>query len=129
MNFPAKHHISPLHVAAKWGKTNMVKLLLDKGALLDASTRVSAVGDFDRDDASARQAFSLITDAIVDSSAARARSEPSVTDASRLHAPGEMIVSNDLELLTISETHTYIHTYSQSVRTPFFHRYPELSDC
>lgn len=41
VNFPAKHHISPLHVAAKWGKTNMVKLLLDKGANLDASTRVS----------------------------------------------------------------------------------------
>ena len=34
-----QHNITPLHVAAKWGKVNMVSLLLDKGAALEAKTR------------------------------------------------------------------------------------------
>lgn len=34
-----QHNITPLHVAAKWGKANMVTLLLDKGANLEAKTR------------------------------------------------------------------------------------------
>ena len=34
-----QHNITPLHVAAKWGKANMVSLLLDKGANLEAKTR------------------------------------------------------------------------------------------
>ena len=34
-----QHNITPLHVAAKWGKSNMVGLLLDKGANLEAKTR------------------------------------------------------------------------------------------
>jgi ankyrin repeat protein len=34
-----QHNITPLHVAAKWGKANMVALLLDKGANLESKTR------------------------------------------------------------------------------------------
>ena len=38
--FPTfQHNITPLHVAAKWGKANMVALLLDKGANLESKTR------------------------------------------------------------------------------------------
>lgn len=39
-HFNFQHQITPLHVAAKWGKSNMVTLLVDKGAKIDASTRV-----------------------------------------------------------------------------------------
>ncbi|VDO02785.1 unnamed protein product [Rodentolepis nana] len=31
--------ITPLHLAAKWGKAEMAQLLIDKGAQLDARTR------------------------------------------------------------------------------------------
>ncbi len=34
-----QHNITPLHVAAKWGKANMVQLLLDKGSNLESKTR------------------------------------------------------------------------------------------
>ncbi len=34
-----QHNITPLHVAAKWGRNNMVVLLLDKGASIIAKTR------------------------------------------------------------------------------------------
>lgn len=34
-----QHNITPLHVAAKWGRNNMVTLLLDKGASIIAKTR------------------------------------------------------------------------------------------
>ena len=34
-----QHNITPLHVAAKWGKVNMVSLLLDKGSNLESKTR------------------------------------------------------------------------------------------
>lgn len=34
-----QHQITPLHVASKWGKGNMVSLLLDKGANIEAKTR------------------------------------------------------------------------------------------
>lgn len=34
-----QHNITPLHVAAKWGKANMVALLLDRGANIEAKTR------------------------------------------------------------------------------------------
>jgi len=34
-----QHNISPLHVAAKWGKNNMVKILLENSAQIDAKTR------------------------------------------------------------------------------------------
>ena len=34
-----QHNISPLHVAAKWGKNNMVKVLLENSAQIDAKTR------------------------------------------------------------------------------------------
>ncbi len=37
--FSVQHNITPLHVAAKWGKSNMVSLLLDRGAALEAKTR------------------------------------------------------------------------------------------
>lgn len=39
MNCAAKHNISPLHVAAKWGKANMVALLAENGAHVEARTR------------------------------------------------------------------------------------------
>lgn len=35
----SQHNISPLHVAAKWGKNNMVKILLENSAQIDAKTR------------------------------------------------------------------------------------------
>ena len=34
-----QHNITPLHVAAKWGKSNMVTLLLERGANLESKTR------------------------------------------------------------------------------------------
>lgn len=34
-----QHNITPLHVAAKWGKSNMVSLLLESGANIEAKTR------------------------------------------------------------------------------------------
>ena len=34
-----QNHIQPLHVASKWGKSNMVVLLLDHGAQLESHTR------------------------------------------------------------------------------------------
>ena len=34
-----QNHIQPLHVASKWGKSNMVVLLLDHGAELESHTR------------------------------------------------------------------------------------------
>lgn len=37
--FVFQHNISPLHVAAKWGKNNMVKILLENSAQIDAKTR------------------------------------------------------------------------------------------
>lgn len=37
--FSSQHNISPLHVAAKWGKNNMVKILLENSASIDAKTR------------------------------------------------------------------------------------------
>ena len=39
LNIFLQHNITPLHVAAKWGKGNMVGLLLDKGANLESKTR------------------------------------------------------------------------------------------
>ena len=39
LNIFFQHNITPLHVAAKWGKGNMVGLLLDKGANLESKTR------------------------------------------------------------------------------------------
>jgi len=36
-----KNSITPLHVAAKWGRKGMVALLLDMGATIDARTRVT----------------------------------------------------------------------------------------
>ena len=36
-----QNSITPLHVAAKWGRKGMVALLLDTGATIDARTRVS----------------------------------------------------------------------------------------
>lgn len=40
VNFEARQNITPLHVAAKWGKANSVNLLLDNNAKIDAKTRV-----------------------------------------------------------------------------------------
>lgn len=37
--FFKQHQITPLHVASKWGKGNMVSLLIDKGANYEAKTR------------------------------------------------------------------------------------------
>ena len=34
-----QHHITPMHVAAKWGKANMVAVLLDHNANLESKTR------------------------------------------------------------------------------------------
>lgn len=34
-----QHHITPLHVAAKWGKANMVGVLLNNNANLESKTR------------------------------------------------------------------------------------------
>ncbi|VDN14144.1 unnamed protein product [Dibothriocephalus latus] len=34
-----QNNITPLHVAAKWGKADMVKLLIDRGANVNARTR------------------------------------------------------------------------------------------
>lgn len=38
---PSQNGITPMHVASKRGNTNMVVLLLDRGAQIDAKTRVS----------------------------------------------------------------------------------------
>jgi ankyrin len=35
--FVLQHNITPLHVAAKWGKSNMVSLLLDKVGVLSST--------------------------------------------------------------------------------------------
>lgn len=34
-----QHNITPMHVAAKWGKMKMVNLLMSKGANIEAKTR------------------------------------------------------------------------------------------
>ena len=38
-----QNSITPLHVASKWGRANMVQLLLDRHAAVDCRTRVSAI--------------------------------------------------------------------------------------
>lgn len=39
-DFPIlQHNITPLHVAAKWGKSNMVGVLLEKGGNIESKTR------------------------------------------------------------------------------------------
>ena len=40
INVCVQNSITPLHVAAKWGRKGMVALLLDTGATIDARTRV-----------------------------------------------------------------------------------------
>lgn len=35
----SQHNITPMHVAAKWGKIKMVNLLMSKGANIEAKTR------------------------------------------------------------------------------------------
>lgn len=37
--YQARHNISPLHVAAKWGRARLVELLLERGAIIDCRTR------------------------------------------------------------------------------------------
>lgn len=37
--FKISNFFSPLHVAAKWGRVNLVTLLLDRGAIIDCRTR------------------------------------------------------------------------------------------
>ena len=39
MNFKAKHDVTPIHVAAKWGRTQMCWLLLKYGAIIDCKTK------------------------------------------------------------------------------------------
>ena len=43
INFVFQNSITPLHVASKWGRTNMVTLLLDSGANINCATRVSTL--------------------------------------------------------------------------------------
>lgn len=39
MNYAARHNITPLHVAAKWGRAGLVTMLIAHGAVLDCKTR------------------------------------------------------------------------------------------
>jgi len=39
LSFRLQHNITPIHVAAKWGKIKMVNLLMSKGANIEAKTR------------------------------------------------------------------------------------------
>src|SRR3569832_794349 len=39
VNYQARHNITPLHVCSKWGRANMVSLLLAHGAVIDCRTR------------------------------------------------------------------------------------------
>lgn len=41
--FLLQNNITPLHVSSKWGRTNMVILLLDSHAEIDSKTRVSGL--------------------------------------------------------------------------------------
>jgi len=45
-----QNSITPLHVAAKWGRKGMVALLLDTGATIDARTRVIIIYGIHPDD-------------------------------------------------------------------------------